>query len=151
MHRQIVPALFPILIMLMPHLAIAQTATPKPEVTQPPALTQFASSETAACEGLPGCEFVLLAGDPDTGPSQWFFELKAGTAFPRHWHATPENMVPVRGELTFNFETGERHTLIPGEHYRYAAGMIHWGQCEPGADCLFYVFNDQPYDFNPAE
>lgn len=29
--------------------------------------------------------------------------------------------------------------------------MIHWGQCEADADCLFYVFNDQPYDFNLAE
>lgn len=129
----------------------APSADQKPTVTAPPVLTQFASAKTSVCEGLPGCDFVLIAGDPATGPTQWFFRLKAGTEFPRHWHSTPENMVPVEGRLTFNFETGESHTLIPGEHYRYEAGMIHWGRCEPGADCLFYVFNDQPYDFHAAE
>ncbi len=151
MHRYVAPALPSLLLTLLAHPALAQTETPKPEVTEPPVLTQFASAETAACEGLPGCDFVLLAGDPATGSSQWFFRLKAGTEFPRHWHSTPENMVMIEGALTFNFELGESQTLTPGEHLRYEAGMIHWGQCEPGADCLYYVFNDQPYDFQAAE
>ena len=57
-------------------------------------------------------------------------------------------MVGVRGAITFNFESGQRHTLRPGETLHYQAGMVHWGQCEQGGDCLFYVFNDQPYDIH---
>ena len=123
----------------------------KPAVTESPVYTQFDKATKTACEGLPDCDFVLLKGDPATGPTQWFFRLKGGTAFPRHWHSTPENMVTVRGALTFNFETGETVTLRPGEHLAYQAGMIHGGQCEPGEDCLFYVFNDLPYDFHAAD
>ena len=130
--------------------AFSQTAE-KPAVTEPPVVTAFAAAETAPCDGLPGCDFVLLAGDPATGPSQWFFRLGGGTEFPRHWHSTPENMVMIEGALTFHFETGETHTLVPGELLRYQEGMVHWGQCEPGADCLYYVFNDEPYDFHAAE
>jgi len=130
----------------------AMAAQPsKPKVSEPPHITQFDTAAKAVCEGLPGCDFALLNGDPKSGPTQWFFRLKAGTAFPRHWHSTPENMVAIRGRLTFNFESGQKHTLVPGEHLRYQAGMIHWGQCEADADCLFYVFNDRPYDFNLAE
>ena len=129
----------------------AVTAEPvKPKVDQPAKITQFDTATKSVCQGLPGCDFVLLSGDPKTGPTQWFFRLKAGTAFPRHWHSTPENMVTIHGALTFNFETGQKHTLRAGEHLRYQAGMIHGGQCELGEDCLFYVFNDLPYDFNLA-
>jgi len=135
-------------ILASPAPTVAQAA--KPDVTEPPKIVRFDAAEKSVCEGLPGCDFVLLAGDPATGASQWFFRLRAGIEFPRHWHSTPENMVMVKGALTFDFETGENHTLTPGEHLRYPAGMIHWGRCEPGADCLFYVFNDQPYDFHAA-
>ena len=131
--------------------AFAQTEDAKPTVTEPPAIVRFASAKTLACEGLPGCDFVLLAGDPAAGPTQWFFRLKAGAEFPRHWHSTPENMVMIEGALTFNVEVGEPHTLVAGEHLRHQAGMIHWGQCELGEDCLHYVFNDQPYDLHSAE
>ena len=129
--------------------ALAQGA--KPAVGEPPVLTAFETASKDACEGLPGCEFVLLAGDPAAGPSQWFFRLAAGTPFPKHWHSTPESMVPIQGALTFNFELGDPVTIRAGEHLRYQAGMIHWGQCEPGEDCLYYVFNDQPYDFHAAQ
>ncbi len=129
----------------------AQAQPKKPTVTESPAYTQFDTAAKSACEGLPNCDYILLNGDPKTGPTQWVFRLKTGTRFPKHWHSTPENMVTIRGALTFNFETGQTVTLRAGEHLRYQPGMIHWGQCEAGADCLFYVFNDQPYDFNLAQ
>lgn len=120
----------------------------KPVVTEPARVVQFDRDTKRVCEGLPGCDFILLAGDPSQSATQWLFRLKAGQAFPKHWHNTPENMIGVRGALTFNFENGQRHTLRPGETLHYQAGMIHWGQCEQGEDCLFYVFNDQPYDIH---
>lgn len=126
-------------------------APEKPMVTEAPKVVDFARDQTAVCEGLPGCDFVLLHGDPDTGHSHWFYRLKAGTVYPRHWHPTPENAVVITGALTFNFETGQRHTLTPGQYLRFEAGMIHWGQCEPGEDCLYYIYDDEPYAFILAE
>lgn len=129
-------------------LAPAIAEDTKPAVTRPAKVVQFDHDEKSVCEGLPGCDFILLAGDPATGATQWLFRLQAGQAFPRHWHNTPENMVGVRGALTFNFETGQRHTLRTGEYLHYQEGMVHWGQCEPKEECVFYVFNDKPYDFH---
>lgn len=120
----------------------------KPVVTQPARVVQFDRDTKQICEGLPGCDFILLAGDPSLSATQWLFRLKAGQAFPKHWHNTPENMVGVRGALTFNFESGQRHTLRAGETLHYQSGMIHWGQCEQAEDCVFYVFNDRPYDIH---
>ncbi len=131
--------------------AYASDTVAKPAVTEKASIIQFDKDARATCEGLPGCEFILLNGDPKTGPTQWFFQLKAGQPFPRHWHSTPENMVAIRGVLHFDFETGQSHSLKPGEYLHYQAGMAHGGQCEPGADCLFYVFNDKPYDFHLAD
>jgi len=133
-------------------LAMAQDKSPeKPAVSAPPNFAEFEAGDRQPCEGLPGCDFMLVRGDPATGPSQWVFRITAGTAFPKHWHSTPENMVGIRGTLTFNFETGEQHALRAGDFLNYQTGMIHWGQCEAGEDCVFYAFNDLPYDFNNAE
>jgi len=135
-------------------LAPPAMAQEKPTVSEPPSFAEFEAGDRQPCEGLPGCDFTLVRGDPATGPSQWIFRIAAGTAFPKHWHSTPENIVGIRGTLTFNFETGERYALRAGDFINYQTGMIHWGQCETseaGADCVFYAFNDLPYDFNIAE
>ena len=126
----------------------AVAADSRPAITEPAKVIQFDHDQKSLCEGLPGCEFILLAGDPTKSATQWLFRLRAGQAFPKHWHSTPENMVSVRGALAFNFENGQRHTLRPGDYLHYQAGMIHWGQCEQAEDCLFYVFNDQSYDIH---
>lgn len=133
------------------NLAFATDNAAKPPVTEKASIIQFDTGERSTCEGLPGCEFILLNGDPKSGPTQWLFQLKAGQPFPKHWHSTPENMVAIRGLLHFDFETGQSHSLKAGEYLRYQAGMAHSGRCEPGADCLFNVFNDKPYDFHLAE
>jgi len=123
----------------------------KPTVNDAPRFVDHAASDWQDCEGLPGCGFVLVRGDPARGPSQWLFRLNAGTAFPKHWHPTPENMVGITGTLTFHFETGETHALTSGDFLNYQAGMTHWGQCEAGEDCLFYAFNDLPYAIHLLE
>ncbi len=139
------------LIFAYGYAASVDAADAKPAVTEPAKVVQFDTDGKSVCDGLPGCDLILLEGDPSSGPTQWLIRLRAGQAFPKHWHNTAENMVSVRGALTFNFETGQRHTLRPGEYLHYPAGMIHWGQCEQFEDCLFYVFNDQPYDIHLAQ
>ncbi len=127
-------------------------AQEKPAVSEPPSFADFEAGDRQPCEGLPGCDFTLVRGDPATGPSQWVFRIAAGTAFPKRWHSTPENVVGIRGTLTFNFETGERYALRAGDFLNYQTGMIHWGQCEAGEDCVFYAFNNLPYnDFSITE
>jgi len=131
--------------------ATAAVAQDKPAVSDAPRYVDHAASDWQPCEGLPGCGYVLVRGDPTNGPSQWLFRLSAGTAFPKHWHPTPENMVGITGALTFHFETGETHALTPGDFLNYQAGMTHWGQCEAGEDCVFYAFNDLPYAIHMVE
>lgn len=132
----------------LPPQSLAQE---KPVVSEPSRFADFEAGDRQPCEGLPGCDFTLVRGDPATGSSQWVFRFAAGTPFPKHWHSTPENMVGIRGTLTFNFETGEQHALGAGDFLNYQTGMIHWGQCEAGEDCVFYAFNDLPYDIHVVE
>ena len=127
---------------------LAQPTPTKPQVKTPAQFIELDTQPWQKCEGLSGCEFVLLRGNPTTSSSRWMFRLKAGTPFPRHWHSTPENMVGIRGQLVFRFETGDTRTLRAGDFLTYPAGMIHGGVCQPGADCLYYAFNDKPYDIH---
>ena len=140
------PLRFLALAALLGSLTLAHAAPTKPQVTTPAQFVELNTQSWQKCEGLNGCEFVLLRGDPTTSSSQWMFRLKAGTPFPRHWHSTPENMVGIRGQLVFRFETGDTRTLRAGDFLTYPSGMIHGGVCQPGADCLYYAFNDEPYD-----
>jgi len=118
----------------------------KPEVTEEPIYVALDSQDWQPCEGLSGCEFIGLFGDPAVGASQTIFRLEAGTEFPKHWHTSSENYMGVQGKLEFNLETGETVALARGDFLHYQGGMIHWGQCAEGEDCVYYVYNDLPYD-----
>ena len=147
MHQSVRTGLF-ILAALTGGSSVAQGNAVKPKVSQPPKYVEFDTQTWQKCEGLSGCDYVLLNGDPAKSSSQWIFRLKAGTPFPRHWHSTPENITGIRGRLVFHFETGDTRTLRAGDYLSYQAGMIHGGFCMTGEDCLYYVFNDLPYDIH---
>ena len=135
--------LLTVLLWLGVSFALAQE---KPVVTEPPIFIALDSQPWTPCEGLPGCEFVGLFGDPAVEGSQTLFRLGAGTEFPKHWHTSSENYMGVQGELVFNLETGERVSLARGDFLHYQGGMVHWGRCAEGEDCVYYVYNDLPYD-----
>ncbi|MGC0417057.1 cupin domain-containing protein [Embleya sp. AB8] len=103
------------------------------------------------CEGLAGCTFVQLTGDPKTGPSEAMFTLKAGTRFAPHWHTSPEHVVGVSGTVLWNVEGHKRYRVGAGDFLDYPGKAVHWGQCAPGADCVYYVYDELPYDFHPAK
>ncbi|GCD96665.1 cupin domain-containing protein [Embleya hyalina] len=103
------------------------------------------------CEGLAGCTYVQLAGDPRTGPSEAMFTLAAGTRFAPHWHTSPEHVVGVSGTVLWNVEGHKRHRVGAGDFLSYLGKAVHWGQCAPGADCVYYVYDELPYDFHPAD
>lgn len=122
------------------------TAQEKPLVTEAPIFIALDSQPWTPCEGLTGCEFVGLFGDPAVEGSQTLFRLAAGTEFPKHWHTSSENYIGVAGQLEFNLETGENVTLARGDYLHYQGGVVHWGQCVGSENCVYYVYNDLPYD-----
>ncbi|MEV4064360.1 cupin domain-containing protein [Nonomuraea dietziae] len=103
------------------------------------------------CEGLEGCTFVQLKGDPATGPSEAMFTLKAGTPFSPHWHTSPEHVVGVSGTMLWHVEGRKTYRVGVGDYLYYPSKAVHWGKCAPGADCVYYVYDSQPYDFHSAE
>ncbi|WP_242884683.1 cupin domain-containing protein [Actinomadura litoris] len=100
------------------------------------------------CEGLAGCTYKPLRGDPRTGPSESVFRLKAGTGFDRHWHTSPEHVLGVSGRLVWNVEGGRRARIGQGDFLYYPSKAVHWGECLKGADCVYKVYDDLPYDFH---
>ncbi|MFG1967325.1 cupin domain-containing protein [Nonomuraea sp. NPDC049028] len=103
------------------------------------------------CEGLKGCTFVQLKGDPKTGPSEAMFTLKAGTPFSPHWHTSPERVVGVSGVMLWHVEGRKTYRVGAGDYLYYPSKAVHWGKCALGADCVYYVYDSKPYDFHPAE
>ncbi|MGK5550539.1 cupin domain-containing protein [Actinomadura kijaniata] len=102
------------------------------------------------CEGLPGCTYVPLWGDPKTGPSEAMFTLKAGTPFAPHWHTSPEHVVGVSGTMLWHVKGHRTYKVGRGDFLYYPSKAVHWGSCAKGADCVYYVRDDQPYDIHPA-
>ncbi|MGV9310108.1 MULTISPECIES: cupin domain-containing protein [unclassified Nonomuraea] len=103
------------------------------------------------CEGLAGCTYVQLKGDPKAGPSEAMFTLKAGTPFSPHWHTSPEHVVGVSGTMLWNVKGHKKtYRVGAGDFLYYPGEAVHWGRCAPGADCTYYVFDELPYDFHEA-
>jgi quercetin dioxygenase-like cupin family protein len=103
------------------------------------------------CEGLPGCEFIPSRGDPARGASEAVFRLAPGVAFAKHWHTSPEHVVGISGKISWNLENGEMHTVSAGDYLYYPSKMVHWGSCASSEPCVYYVYDDQPYDIHAAE
>ncbi|MBN6051744.1 cupin domain-containing protein, partial [Nonomuraea sp. RK-328] len=102
------------------------------------------------CQGLEGCTFVQLQGDPRTGASEAMFTLKAGTPFSPHWHTSPERVVGVSGVMLWHVKGHKTYRVGAGDYLSYPSKAVHWGKCAPGADCVYYVHDERPYDFHPA-
>lgn len=145
MHNKLAVVTTVLLGVLALSVGLAQSIA-KPEVTESPIYVALNSQGWQPCEGLPGCGFVSLFGDPAMEGSQTIFRLEAGTEFPKHWHTSGENYMGVQGRLNFKLETGETATLARGDFLHYQGGMVHWGQCAEGEDCVYYVYNNLPYD-----
>ena len=97
----------------------------------------------------PGCEHIMLKGDPASEPNQHVYRFTKGYVFPKHWHVSNENLVMVRGLLTINAESGREQTLKAGDFVHIPATLVHWGVCPE--DCVFYLGVDGPDSFNLVE
>ena len=123
----------------------------KPPVMEKVVSVDSGSAQWRQCEGLPGCIFLPLRGDAKRESSEALFQLEAGVKFPKHWHTSPEHLFVVQGKLIMNLENGERHEVGPRGFLYNPGGMIHWGNCAHGQPCVYYVYDDKPYDIHLVE
>lgn len=139
---------FPWMFALM---SLATLSEAKPPVTDAVVGIDTASVPWRKCEGLPGCTFLPLHGDARREPSEALFQLEAGVEFPKHWHTSPEHLFVVQGTLVMNLENGERHDVGARGYLYNPGGMIHWGHCAPAEPCVYFVYDDKPYDIHLVE
>ncbi|MEV0233930.1 cupin domain-containing protein [Nonomuraea sp. NPDC050786] len=132
-------------------LAAIATGSAVSAAAQDPVTYHSDHEKGSPCEGLAGCTYVQLKGDPKKGPSEARFTLKAGTPFSPHWHSSPEHVVGVKGTMLWHVQ-GHKQTyqVGAGDFLYYPGKAVHWGRCAPGADCVYYVFDELPYDFHEA-
>ncbi|MEV5570180.1 cupin domain-containing protein [Spirillospora sp. NPDC052269] len=125
------------------------SSSPAPKATaDKPVYVPLHGGQWLPCEGLDGCTYKPLRGNPATGPSEAVFRLKAGTAFAPHWHTSPEHVVGISGKLAWNVQDGPHARIGQGDFLYYPSKAVHWGQCLKGADCVYKVYDDLPYDFH---
>ncbi|WP_043632856.1 cupin domain-containing protein [Nonomuraea candida] len=136
---------------LMTSGATASLADSRPTQAADRVIHHSHKEKGSPCEGLEGCTFVQLKGDPKTGPSEAMFTLKAGTPFSPHWHTSPEHVVGVSGVMLWHVEGHKTYRVGAGDYLYYPSKAVHWGKCAPGSDCVYYVYDSRPYDFHPAE
>lgn len=101
------------------------------------------------CEGLPGCTQLPSRGNPATGASEAVFRFKAGTPFAAHYHTSPEHVVGIAGIMQYVIN-GTTYHVGPGDFLYYPGRTVHSGICSSGADCIFHVYDDLPYDIFPS-
>src|SRR5215831_6790584 len=109
------------------------------------------SSKMEPCgpNALPGCQLVLLQGDPKTAPSQHVYRFPAGTVFPKHWHVSNENLVMTKGTVKIAADGQSEKTITFGDYVHIPAKLVHWGVCLD--ECEFYTMVDGPDSFNVVE
>ena len=143
--KQPIRLLMPLLLSFAAWTVFIQPAAAEDPMT----VVNLAGKFTPCGPDLPGCEHILLMGDPKTEPSQHVYRFIKGYAFVKHWHVSAENLVMVRGSLTINSEGGHERAMRVGDYVHIPAQVVHWGICPE--ECVFYLNVDGPDSFNVVE
>jgi quercetin dioxygenase-like cupin family protein len=131
--------------------AATAASTPRVDPAQGPVVFRDADRGTwVPCEGLPGCTMRADRGDATKEASEATFRFTAGTVFAPHYHTSPEHVTGVAGIMKWTVGT-TTYYVGAGDFLYYPGNAIHYGQCLPGADCLFHVFDEKPYDIHSAD
>ena len=97
--------------------------------------------------GLPGAMQARLGGEnPARTEHGILYRWKAGTDVPVHTHTNGDRGVIVSGVLTLALEGGKPVELAAGSFLSIAGGVKHATGCLPGADCVFFVRREGPFD-----
>lgn len=108
-----------------------------------------AAFQSCGPDAPPGCEHVLLKGEPNTGPSQHVYRFPAGFKFVKHWHVSNENLVMTAGSLIIASDGTPETRLNVGDYLHIPAKVVHWGTCVTA--CAFYLMVDGVDSFNVVE
>lgn len=84
--------------------------------------------------GIPGIRRKLLHFDPERNYASNLVSMKAGSVYPRHWHADLEELYMLSGQVTLG-----GHTLGVGDYCRAEPGTIH-ASVTATSDCVFIAF-----------
>jgi anti-sigma factor ChrR (cupin superfamily) len=68
-----------------------------------------------------------------------------------HTHTSDDSVVVVKGTM-HNFAPGDEGKGIgPGGWWKQPGKMVHDNHCEPGSECLVFVYFAHGFDFKPAK
>ena len=101
--------------------------------------------------GAPGVKIAKLWGDPTSGAFGAFFKLPAGFAAPLHTHTHPMKVVIVSGRYIQAPEGAPEFRLGSGSYLMQPGGAYrHTTRCDTGAECVFFVESEGPFDLKVA-
>ena len=99
----------------------------------------------------PGVKVVDLWGDHATGAYGALIRLPAGFAAPLHTHTHDMKVVILSGTYIQVPEGKPEFRLGPGSYFMQpGADYRHTTTCGAGADCVFLVESEGPFDLKPA-
>jgi quercetin dioxygenase-like cupin family protein len=93
----------------------------------------------------PGCQHLVLRGEPKTGPSQRVYHFPAKYVFEKHWHTSNQNLVITKGKFRIAADGQAEKILSVGDYLHIPADIPHWGDCPQ--ECEFYIMEEGPTSF----
>jgi quercetin dioxygenase-like cupin family protein len=105
--------------------------------------------QTCGKDAPPGCQHVLLHGDPSVGASQHIHHFLAGSVFVKPWHASSQELVRTKGTLTTAADGQAEMKFTVGDDLHIPAKVVHWGACL--TECEFYLMVDGLDSFSVVE
>jgi quercetin dioxygenase-like cupin family protein len=96
-----------------------------------------------------GVEAYPVYGNFAEGRHVTFVRFKAGQATPLHTHSHDYTGIIVTGTGR-HFQPDRPETMVDlpaGSIWTMPADVPHVSECLPGADCVFALIQDEPFDF----
>ena len=102
--------------------------------------------------GAPGVKIATLWGNPGAGAFGAFLKLPPGFAVPLHTHTHAMKVVIVSGRYIQAPEGAPEFRLGPGSYLMQPGGNYrHTTRCDTGAECVFFVESEGPFDLKVAQ
>lgn len=131
-------------------LCLALLAFAGPLGAQPADMPVIVDPSTAPFQvfpTVPACfQTAVLRGSATAGPSAALGRAEEACAIPLHWHTPNENLEMISGVATITMKDGSTATLRPGTYAYLPSRHPHAFACP--AACLFFIYQDAPFDIH---
>ena len=100
-----------------------------------------------------GVAFASLIGDRFAEPYMAMVRLPAGLVSPPHTKTANMFGIVVSGTMrhvAIDANPSSEVLLPAGSFYKIPAGLAHVSKCNPGMDCVTFLYQDGKFDFLPA-